>query len=78
MAKFQYRMQSILDLKEKMENQAKIAYGIANNKLSEEQEKLFHIMTQKAGYEKRAQELMNGQLQIDKIKDNKKSIETMK
>ena len=33
MAKFAYRMQSILDIKEKMEGQAKIAYGVANAKL---------------------------------------------
>ena len=35
MAKFVYRMQSILDIKLKMENQAKIAYGLANAKLAE-------------------------------------------
>ena len=29
MAKFRYRMQNILDIKEKMENQAKTAYGEA-------------------------------------------------
>ena len=33
MAKFAYRMQSILDIKEKMEGQAKIAYGVANANL---------------------------------------------
>lgn len=32
MAKFRYRMQNILDIKEKMENQAKTAYGMANAK----------------------------------------------
>ena len=37
MAKFAYRMQSILDIKEKMEGQAKIAYGVANAKLMDEQ-----------------------------------------
>ena len=42
MAKFVYRMQSILDIKLKMENQAKIAYGLANAKLSEEQKKGIH------------------------------------
>ena len=39
MAKFRYRMQNILEIKEKMEEQEKIAYGIANAKLVEEQEK---------------------------------------
>lgn len=36
MAKFTYRMQNILDIKVKMENQAKIAYGTAAAKLKEE------------------------------------------
>ena len=36
MAKFRYRMQNILDIKEKMENQAKTAYGMANAKLAAE------------------------------------------
>ena len=43
MAKFVYRMQNILDIKQKMEHQAKAAYGIANRQLAEEQEKLQQI-----------------------------------
>ena len=33
-------MQNILEIKEKMEEQEKVAYGIANARLLEEQEKL--------------------------------------
>ena len=44
MAKFRYRMQNILDIKEKMENQAKTAYGMANAKLAAEQQKLQDIL----------------------------------
>ena len=40
MAKFTYRMQNILDIKIKLENQAKIAYATASRQLAEEQEKL--------------------------------------
>ena len=59
MAKFVYRMQSILDIKLKMENQAKIAYGLANAKLAEEQKKLQDIIIRRAGYEKKARELVS-------------------
>ena len=48
MAKFVYRMQSILDIKLKLENQAKIAYSIANNKLQEEQMKLHDILARQS------------------------------
>ena len=54
MAKFRYRMQNILDIKEKMENQAKTAYGMANAKLAAEQQKLQDILIRRAGYESKA------------------------
>ena len=64
MAKFAYRMQSILDIKEKMEGQAKIAYGVANAKLMDEQGKLQQIMIRKAGYESQARNLVNGTIDV--------------
>ena len=39
MAKFIYKMQNILDIKIKLETQAKNAYGAANRRYLEEQEK---------------------------------------
>lgn len=78
MAKFQYRMQNILDVKLKLESQAKIAYGIANAKLLEEQGKLQDLMIQRAGYERRAKELMMGTIDIKEIRNCKKAIDTMK
>ena len=53
MAKFRYRMQNILDIKEKMENQAKTAYGMANAKLAAEQQKLQDILIRRATGNKR-------------------------
>ena len=63
MAKFAYRMQNILDVKMKMENQAKISYGIANAKLMDENE---------------ARELVSGTIDVQKIRDCKRAIDTMK
>lgn len=78
MAKFTYRMQSILDIKIKMENQAKIAYGIANTKLLEEQEKLKAIINRRREYEREAKELVMGTIDIPKVRDNKRAIDTIK
>ena len=39
MAKFIYRMQSILDIKTKMEEQAKMEFAAAKMRLDEEEEK---------------------------------------
>lgn len=78
MAKFTYRMQNILDIKIKMENQAKIAYGIANRRLVEEQEKLQEILMRRAGYERKAKNLVSGTLDIQEIRECKRAIDVIK
>ena len=76
MAKFRYRMQNILDIKEKMENQAKTAYGMANAKLATEQQKLQDIL--RAGYESKARELVSGNLNVLEIRECRQAIDVMK
>lgn len=78
MAKFNYRMQSILDIKYKLEEQEKMAYSVANQKLQEENQKLAMLMMKKAGYENEARELALGSIDIQKIQENKRAITTMK
>ena len=78
MAKFAYRMQNILDLKEKMESQRKAEYGLANAKLRQEEDKLRQLMIRKAGYEKHARELVKGSINIQEIKTCKHAVEAMK
>lgn len=78
MAKFVYRMQNILNIKLKLEEQAKIAYGQANARLVEEQQKLQEILVRKAGYEKRAKELVSGSICVVDIRENKRAIDTIK
>lgn len=78
MAKFTYRMQNILDIKIKMENQAKIAYGIANTRLLEEQEKLREILLRRASYERKAKELVQGTLDLKSIRECRQAVDVMK
>ena len=78
MAKFRYRMQNILDIKEKMENQAKTAYGMANAKLATEQQKLQDILIRRAGYESKARELVSGNLNVLEIRECRQAIDFMK
>ena len=58
MAKFKYRMQNILDVKLKLESQAKIAYSAANQKYLEEQNKLQELMIRRVGYEKELKDFL--------------------
>ena len=62
MAKFAYRMQSILDIKYKLEEQERIAYSIASQRLAQENENLQQLMLRRIGYEKRRQSLHSGRL----------------
>ena len=58
MAKFQYRMQNILNIKMKLEVQAKNAYGIANGKYQEEQKKLLDVNQRRIWSHKRIKRLL--------------------
>ncbi len=74
MAKFRYSLQSILDIKMKMETQAKQEFSFAQNALSEEEHKLDVLHKRKREYEENAGELLMGPLKIRDIEDNKNAI----
>ena len=78
MAKFHYKLQSVLDIKQKLEEQEKITYGIAAAQLETEREKLQQLMIQKAGYDYQARKLVEGDVDILQINTCRKAIETMK
>ena len=54
MARFRYRMQSILNIKEKLEEQAKMEFAAARMHLDEEEEKLQVLFDRKESYEIKA------------------------
>lgn len=78
MAKFVYRMQNILAIKEKLESQEKIAYSMANARLLEEQEKLQRLLVRRADYESQLKELSTGRLDLKQIQTCKRAIDSLK
>lgn len=74
MAKFLYRMQSILDIKMKLETQAKQELSNAQAALEEENRKLNALLERKKGYEQKAKELLSDHLCVQDIMDNKNAI----
>ncbi len=78
MAKFVYRMQNILELKQKIEEQEKANFGMATARFNEEQQKLRDLMIKQAGYERRLKELSIGEINIKEIKTCKSAITSMK
>lgn len=77
MAKFKYRMQNILDIKQKLEESAKMEFGEANVRVMEEEEKLSVIEDRKRAYENEAGRLRSAKLQVADIKNNTKAISVL-
>lgn len=78
MAKFIFKMENILKVKRKLENQAQSAYALALAKVQEEEEKLQQLSSRKTGYEKKLAENMLEFLQIQEIKRLEDAVELMK
>ena len=78
MAKFLYRMQNILDIKLKLEEQAKNEYSIANAKYMDEYRKLQKMMARRKDYEERLKELLSGNLDMVKVTNARKDLNNMK
>lgn len=74
MSKFIYRMQNILNVKYKLEDQAKTEFMLANQVLREEEEKLENLQDRKNGYEEAVRRLLQSQLQVDRIKENQEAV----
>ena len=78
MAKFVYRMQNILNIKQKLETQAKMTYSLANRKYLEQQKILQEYMVRRVGYEKRWKELMQGNLNLQEVEHARADVNAMK
>ena len=70
MARFHYSMQSILNIKMKMETQKKQAFSAARAVLDQEEEKLQGLILRKQGYEEEAVGLLCGNLELRDIREN--------
>lgn len=78
MKKFRYSMENLLQIKIKLEDQVKIAYGNARQRLQVEEEKLERLRHRADFYEKELRLLRSDRLDIFKIKQCEQAIEVMK
>lgn len=79
MGRFRYRMQNILNIKEKLESQAKNEFAVANLELSKEQDVLAQMLNHNRELEEESKKLrMKDSLSIKDIKDNTLSMELQK
>lgn len=78
MAKFIYKMENILEIKYKLESQAKTNYANAAAKLNEEKQILQRLVARQRAYESELKKLMSDRLDILEIKVCKSAIEKAK
>ncbi|WMJ88448.1 flagellar export protein FliJ [Anaerocolumna sp. MB42-C2] len=76
--KFVYKMENILSVKYKMEDQAKTAYGLARMKLTEEEDKLFALKNKSILYQEHKKNLMLSRLKLLEIRKCEEAIEVTK
>lgn len=74
MAKFRYRMQSILDIKYQLETQAKMELGKAQITLNEEQEKQQRLIDRKAAYLEEGRRLREDTISVNDLRDNRNAV----
>ena len=67
MAKFIYKMQSLLNIKEKLEEQEKTAYGLARAALNEEEERLAQLIAKKNRYLEEKRQKMSELLDVREL-----------
>ncbi len=77
MARFRYSLQSILDIKKKMETQAKQEFSAAKNALDDEEERLTALKDRKGYYETESEELRKGPLDFLAMEVNRRSLLVM-
>ncbi|MCM1086780.1 MAG: flagellar export protein FliJ [Muribaculaceae bacterium] len=77
MAKFVYRMQSILNIKNQMENQAKMELGQAQRRLLEEEERLGMLYDRKESYLEDGRKLRKDALKVQSLRDNEYALARM-
>ena len=78
MAKFVYKMENILSVKYKLEDQAKNVFAEANLVLNEEEEKLSNLYARKEEYERQLSGEVMGTLQVLEIRRIAEAVEVVK
>ena len=72
MARFRYSLQNILNIKEKMETQAKQEFGTAQAALNVETEHLERLKERRREYEEQSAGLLKGKLDLGPLKRTRK------
>lgn len=77
MAKFIYKMQNILNIKMRLETQAKTEFAEAMTRLNVEEEKMRQLIAGKRRYEEKIKSMSDKKLNVLELKHSNEAIKTM-
>ncbi len=77
MAKFVYRMQSLLNIQYQLENQAKMELGRAQMNLLAEEEKRDALIARKDAYFEEGRRMRSDAVHVNELRDNRNALEIM-
>ena len=78
MARFVFRLQSVLNLKSRLEEQQRNAFAAARRQVDEEEEKLYNLYSRLRFYEEAGRDMLKDALFIRDIIENERAISTVK
>lgn len=78
MAVFKYRLQNVLDIKLRMEEQEKAAFAAANTRLLEEEAKMQNLLDRRDEYEEAGRKLREAVLNVYEMRENSRAIDNLK
>ena len=77
MKKFIFDLQGVLGIKEKLEGQARVDFGMARARLTAEEEKREALISRRKGYEEELKNTMTGALDIIEMNRLKNAVDVM-
>lgn len=78
MAVFRYKMKNVLDVKLKLEDQAKAAFSEAMAALNEEEEKLAALYKRLEWYEEEGRRMRRDSIEVNELRENTRAIDNLK
>ena len=77
MAKFIYSMENVLNVKYKLEDQAKTAFSQAQMQVNEAKSELDRLVDRRRSYEQEKHRMMSGRLDVRRLNECENAIHTM-
>lgn len=77
MAVFRYRLQNILNIKQQLQTQAEMEFGLAQARLNEEEARLEKLIARKQGYIEEGRRMRLDDIDVVKLAENERSVKVM-